>query len=391
MAVIPTGTASLRGVGPRAPAIRSFDLDVEGLASAATAPARVQDVIGTAQARRREREIQAETFDFRKSAAIQDAMTENDAAFNRGQDSAAVRAADQLAREAAAEADRLRTEQSQIQSEILANNRNRIVKAGTTKQGIEEQKLSDEQRKLSGIAIETFEKEGDKVIKKSGTRTPTGDDLFTSEVQLDPTEIAARKAAQQAAILRSKAYAKSIEIQAANAGKKVTTSIQKIDGGSYVGDTGFVIIQTDREGNVSSTEYDIHGNVVGPGAGMAEIESGFAQPGAGPQRISFPSPTAAPAPGGEAESLLIPEPTRPLFESTLPPDETAAPVAVANAAADATAAAGGPVTAYELDFQPTGAGRPGYDLGSKHKMPNGSEWIYTGGNPQDSRNFIQIK
>ena len=340
MAVIPTGTASLRGVGPRAPAIRSFALDTESLARAATAPSRVAEAIDVANAARRERTIDAGTFEDRRQLAL-------DAAANAVTDSPEVRAAEQLAVDAKAEADRLRIIESQTQQKIAQANQARKVGLAGQQQIVEELKTSQDVERLSGTPTTTFETGPDGVMTRvTGIETPTGEVRVRGREQMDPTVIAAKKAATDAALLRSQAYAKSIEVQAARTGKTLKTSIQKIENPG--GTVGFLVVKTDQEGNVSTDRLGIDGNPVvatpeAEAAGLAEIEASLIQETKAAQEAGITQQPAA------------------------------------------------PVTENGVTFAPTGINVGGYRRGVIYTHPTLGRVVYTGGDPFLQSSFQPIQ
>jgi len=405
MAVIPTGSASLRGVGPQAPAPREFNIDVQSLGRAAVVPAMVGDTLDVYGERRRERQIDEQTFDNRLAKAKEIAKAEaerigkeegiktmkvegefarvpaeqellglladenlTDYEQNRGQR--------QLATQAAS--DKLRTEiaQSDLELQDLTGNRAKILGTQTMArqnamdtQALGATNLRNQIRAAEGITESHIYDTPEGRFKVTGVYDATGKFQQTGNEQiLTPAQVEAEQQKIETARLTAQSYAASIAANAARSGMKVTSRIQELKDGDE-NPVGFLAISIDANGKVvGTTRIDQDGKITEISTKEAVETAKTLGPNAQKITDQFKRPTSA---GGEAA------------------DAAAAGV---NFTRNIPTQAGQQEAAPQVEqrgaiFTPTGINVGGYIRGKVYIHPMLGRVIYTGGDPWNPGSF----
>lgn len=360
MAVIPTGSASLRGVGPRAPAIRDFRIDVQNLGRAAITPALVSETIGRAGAARRERKIDAQTFDDRMTTATTNAAGTARRAgdINARED---IIAAEELAREADVQqaladkawqevnnfeqtnaASQLGLDQEIAEKEMAIENLMQDLevakqtKAQSISNRVGAKRLAGVEQgnalaAAQGTPISQIEDRPDGRYQMKYTRTPTGELQLVGETQvMNAQQLAAEQAQLDATLERARAYAKQVQVQAdklaqGGGGGKITTAIKELKGAEGLVTEGYLVIATDENGQVvKTTEVNKDGTfkdaVAGQGTTPDPIAAQLGTTAATATPAGSQSALDAPQQRVEFKSPQTVETQGVLFEQTGPPD-----------------------------------------------------------------------
>jgi predicted RNA-binding protein with TRAM domain len=386
MATLPTGSASLRGVGPRAPRFLpgEFDVDPEVFGRAATLPGRVIETVEDLGERRAERRIRDATRPARRTVAVtqaegaaarapfeQTVLTEQargaagrvgreqvmaDRTLGRSEEQFDIQSQQQeaetlrttaAARRQRAQEDINLADLEENEAEILQAARER--RAGdVTRQQVESITASDELMQLEGTPGQRMIETEEGGFVEDFVVTPTGEERVRSTKQVKtPRQIENEQIALESARTRAQAYADQV---AAQTQRRVNVRTFKNEDG--IGRTiGFTTIVTDA---TTGEELGVRNTPMSQQAQPAPAtnQTGAAAPGATTPRIE--------------------QMREGLIETAPPPPAE-------------------PVSEMGRQFIPTGNNRGGYRRGIIYSHPTLGRVLYTGGDPFNPASFQPVQ